>query len=46
LQVKYMPPDVGYAETISETDKAIHIHPAPEMSQDQTAEAAPPPYSG
>ena len=46
LHVKYMPPDVGYAETISDTDKVMAIQPKPEMSQDQTAEAAPPPTSG
>lgn len=40
--VKYRPPLVGYAETNSATDAAMHIHPAPDMSQHQTAEAEPP----
>ncbi|KAI4139365.1 MAG: hypothetical protein LQ340_008009 [Diploschistes diacapsis] len=34
------------ALTSSATLHAMHIHPAPEMSQHQTAEAAPPPTSG
>jgi hypothetical protein len=44
--VKYNPPDVGYAETSSATERAIHIHPAPEISQHQTAEAEPPADKG
>ena len=36
----------GYAETSSATEHAIHMHPAPEMSQHQTAAEAPPASKG
>lgn len=46
LQVKYRPPDVGYADTSSATDVAMHMQPMPAMSQDHTADAGPPAERG
>ncbi len=46
MMVKYMAPDVGYADASSAMDRARQRAPAPAMSQHQTAEAEPPAYSG
>lgn len=40
--LQYRPPQVGYAETSSETAQAMHMQPEPAISHDHTADALPP----
>lgn len=43
---QYNPPQVGYADTSSDTAQAIHMHPDPAISQHHTAAADPPAVKG
>lgn len=46
LVTKYIPPAVGYADTSSATELAMHIAIKDPMSQHQTAVAGPPALRG
>jgi hypothetical protein len=42
LHTKYIPPAVGYADTSSDTEAAIHVAMQLPTNQHQTAAAGPP----
>lgn len=46
LVTKYMPPAVGYADTSSATELAMHMAMHDPMNQHQTAVAGPPEANG